>query len=122
MWPFNKKPKAATQIQPIGEISYSQLDITESFGDNLRLKSEDWIGTIALNKTDLSGLGLPPIDASDETVYATASRLSTFRESVPIPNDGVYCPLPYCKHCTFKITDALSQVRAAIAEVWLGLT
>ena len=93
MWPFNKKPKATTQKMPPGEISYSQLDITESFGDNLRLKPEDWIGTIPLNKTTPNGRGLPPVDASDETVYEIASRLSTLRESIPIPNDGVYCPV-----------------------------
>lgn len=78
---------------PPGAISYSQLDITESFGDNLRLKPEDWIGTIPLNKKIPSGSGLPPIDASEETVYEIASRLSTLRESISIPNDGVYCPV-----------------------------
>lgn len=93
MWPFNKRPKATTQTIPPGEISYSQLDITESFGDNFRLKPEDWIETIPLNKTTSNGRGLPPVDASEETVYEIASRLSTLRESVPIPNDGVYCPV-----------------------------
>jgi len=80
---------------PPGEISYSQLDITESFGDNLRLKPEDWIETMPLNKTTPKGqaVGLPPVDASDETVYEFASRLSQFRESISIPNDGVYCPI-----------------------------
>jgi hypothetical protein len=93
MWPFKNKRKATDQrIQP-EEISYSQLDITESFGDNLRLTSEDWIATIPLNKLTPDGRGLPPVDASDETVYEFALRLSQLRESIPIPTDGVYCPI-----------------------------
>ena len=87
------KPKETTQTMPPGKISYSQLDITESFGDNLRLEPDDWIETIPLNKTTPNGRGLPPVDAIDETVYEFASRLSQLRESIPIPNDGVYCPI-----------------------------
>src|SRR5437870_13160543 len=89
-----KKPKT-TQTMPPGQISYSQLDITESFGDNLRLKPEDWIATIPLNKTTPSGQasGLPPVEATDEEVYESASRLSQLRESILIRNDGVYCPI-----------------------------
>ena len=49
MWPFNKKPKRTAPTMPSTEMSCSQLDITESFGDNLRLKPEDWIQTIPLN-------------------------------------------------------------------------
>jgi hypothetical protein len=93
MWPFKNKRKATDQrIQP-EEISYSQLDITESFGDNLRLTPEDWIATIPLNKLTPDGRGLPPVYASDETVYEFALRLSKLRESIPIPTDGVYCPI-----------------------------
>ena len=92
------------------EISYSQLDITESLGDNLRLTPEDWIATIPLNKLTPDGRGLPPVDASDETVYEFALRLSQLRESIPIPNDGVY-----------KVTNTLSAVRESITEVWMGL-
>lgn len=93
MWPFNKNPKPIAQAVPPGEISYSQLDITANFGDNVHLKPEDWIETNPLNKTTPSGRGLPPLDANDETVYAMASRLSTLRESIAIPDDGVYCPV-----------------------------
>ena len=71
----------------------TQLDITERFGDNLRLKREDWIQTIPLNTMTPNEPGLPPLDASEETVYEFASRLSQVRESIPIPNDGVYCPI-----------------------------
>ena len=84
---------------PPGELSFTQLDITESFGDNLRLKPEDWIETVPLNKlnneTVTSGHAnkLPPVDATDEAIYSMASRLSEIRESLVIPDDGVYCPI-----------------------------
>jgi hypothetical protein len=95
MWPFNKNVKAKPLTLPTNQLSYSQLDITGSFGDNARLKPEDWISTVPLNKTNPNGqaVGLPSVDASDEEVYQFASRLSQFRESVPIANDGVYCPI-----------------------------
>lgn len=76
-----------------GDISYSQLDITERFGDNLRLKPEDWIQTIPLNKSDPKGKGLPPVDARTDEVYKVAEKLSKFRETFSIPKDGVYCPV-----------------------------
>ena len=95
MWPFKKKMKAATQMMPPGQISYSQLDITETFGDNERLKPEDWISTVPLNKMTPDGQasGLPPVEASDEEVYTVAARMSQIRESIPISSDGVYCPV-----------------------------
>ena len=85
--------KAATQTMPPGEISYSQLDITERFDDHLHLKPDDWIQTVALNKSVPSGKGLPLVDASADEVYKAADRLSKMRESISIPNDGVYCPV-----------------------------
>ena len=85
--------KSAPQTLPPGEISYSQLDITERFDDHLHLKPDDWIATVPLNKSVSSGKGLPPVSASDDEVYRVAERLSRFRESVAIPNDGVYCPV-----------------------------
>src|SRR3954469_26010762 len=93
MWPFKKK--AATRTIPPGEISYSQLDITETFGDNERLKPDDWISTSPLNKMTPKGQasGLPPADATSEEIYAVAERLSRFRESLSLPKDGVYCPI-----------------------------
>jgi hypothetical protein len=95
MWPFKKKTKAKTQMMPLGQISYSQLDITERFGDDERLKPDDWIPTSPLNKMALNGpaSGLPPADATDDEVYAVAARMSQLRESIPIPNDGVYCAI-----------------------------
>ena len=95
MWPFKKKTKPEMPIIPPGQISYSQLDITENFGDNERLKPDDWISTTPLNKMTPDGhtSGLPPADASDEEVYSVATRMSQIRESLPIPNDGVYCPI-----------------------------
>ena len=78
---------------PPGEISYSQLDITERFDDNLHLKPEDWIPTVPLNKSVPTGKGLPAVDATADEVYKAAVRLSLLRESIPVPNDGVYCPV-----------------------------
>ena len=87
-------PSTATiQTMPPGEISYSQLDITERFDDHLRLKPDDWIETVALNKSVPNEKGLPPVGASADEVYAVADRLSTLRETITIPNDGVYCPV-----------------------------
>src|SRR5688500_17442643 len=87
--------KPLTQSMPPGQISYSQLDITESFGDNEKLKPEDWIATVPLNKmsTNAQSSGLPPVEASDEQVYQAADKLSRMRESISIPSDGVYCPV-----------------------------
>ena len=78
---------------PPGELSYSQLDITERFDDHLRLKPDDWIQTVAVNKSVPNGKGLPPVDASADEVYKAAERLSRLRETISIPNDGVYCPV-----------------------------
>src|SRR5262245_29994716 len=75
------------------QISYSQVDITPSFGDNEQLGPDEWISTTPLNSMAPNGLGLPPVGASEEDVYQIASRLSQLRESIPVPNDGVYCPI-----------------------------
>ena len=76
-------------------MSYSQADITEAFGDNERLGPDDWIATVPLNATteNPESMGLPPAGAGADEVYRVASRLSELRESIPIPNDGVYCPV-----------------------------
>ena len=84
---------ATPQTMPPGELSYSQLDITERFDDHLHLKPEEWILTVPLNKSVPNGKGLPPVDASADDVYKAAVTLSQFRESISIPNDGVYCPV-----------------------------
>ncbi len=85
------KPPTKT-ISP-DEISYSQVDITESFGDHLRLKTDDWIATIPINKSVPNGKGLPPVNASADEVYTAAAKLSRIRESLSLPSDGVYCPV-----------------------------
>ncbi len=84
---------ATPQTLPPGDISYSQLDITERFDDHLRLKPDDWIQTVPLNKSVPNGKGLPPVDASADEVYTAADRLSKMRESISIHKDGVYCPV-----------------------------
>ncbi len=76
-------------------ISFSQLDITERFDDNRGLGMDEWISTTPLNSTirNPESAGLPSPDADSEEVYRVACKLSAFRESVLIPDDGVYCPI-----------------------------
>src|SRR5262249_34254239 len=77
------------------QFSYSQVDITEGFGDAERLGPDDWISTSPLNSgmEDPASMGLPPLGADSSEVYRVASKLSALRESIPIPGDGVYCPI-----------------------------
>ena len=90
MWPFSKKEKA-----PVEAMFYSQVDITEAFGDDQRLGRDEWIATTPLNATTKNpeSMGLPSVGAGADEVYRVASKLSELRESIPIPNDGVYCPV-----------------------------
>lgn len=76
-------------------LSFSQLDITERFDDNESLGENDWIETTPLNARieDPESAGLPALDADPQEVYRIGSTLSELRESIPIPNDGVYCPI-----------------------------
>jgi hypothetical protein len=95
VWPFQRKQKAAAPPGVPEQIHYSQLDITEHFGDDRNLASDAWIATQPLNAStpDPVSAGLPAVDASAEEVYSIASKLSEIRESVPVPNDGIYCPI-----------------------------
>jgi len=90
MWPFRKKRKA-----PVPAMMYSQADVTGAFGDDQRLGPDDWITSVPLNAStaDPVSMGLPPVGADEDEVYRLASKLSELRESIPIPNDGVYCPV-----------------------------
>lgn len=97
---FTKSGKLTLRLRKLEmmapeEISYSQLDITERFDDNQSLGADDWIATTPLNVTaeNPESAGLPSLDADSEDVYRIASTLSELRESIPIPNDGVYCPI-----------------------------
>jgi hypothetical protein len=103
MWPFKKK-EPGVQPPPLEQFSYSQLDITERFGDNLSLTEDDWITTSPLNSTtpNPQSVGLPSVGASDDEVYRIADRLSSIRESIPIPNDGVYCPICHIANVTLS--------------------
>ena len=76
-------------------ISFSQVDITDRFDDDQRLRPDEWITTTPLNATvpDPESMGLPPAGAGADEVYRVASRLSALRESIPVPNDGVNCPI-----------------------------
>ena len=91
--PSAPQSEATVQTMPPGEISYSQLDITERFDDHLRLKPEDWIATVPLNKSSPNAKELPPVDATADEIYQAGARLSQLRESIAVPNDGVYCPV-----------------------------
>ena len=77
------------------DLGFSQVDTTERFGDNLSLGRDDWITTSPLNSEipHPERMGLPSLGASDDEVYATASRLSGVRDLVQLPDDGVYCPV-----------------------------
>ena len=48
MWPFNKKHKVSAAVAP-QQISFSQVDITDGFGDNLLLGPDQWVDTVPLN-------------------------------------------------------------------------
>ncbi|MGN6544733.1 MAG: hypothetical protein ACTHK7_06775 [Aureliella sp.] len=76
-------------------VSFSQLDITEKFDDNLSLGVDDWISTTPLNAIvpNPESSGLPSVDAESEEVYRVASELSELRESISPRDDGVYCPV-----------------------------
>lgn len=93
-------PKPPQTVSP-AEISFSQLDITERFDDHLRLQPDDWLATTPLNRSVPKGKGLPPIDAGDEEVYQAGVKLSRLRESIPVPSDGVYCPV--CHHANTQL-------------------
>ena len=76
-------------------LLFSQVDVTDRFGDDERLGPDEWITTSPLNATieNPESMGLPSPGADADEVYRVASGLSELRESIPIPNDGVYCPV-----------------------------
>lgn len=87
---LRKIEKLATE-----DILFTQLDITERFDDHQRLAKDDWISTTPMNATipNPESSGLPSPDADAEEVYRVASEMSAIRESLLIPDDGVYCPI-----------------------------
>lgn len=104
MWPFKKRKDAAQPLPP-GPISFSQTDSTQGFDDNVSLAADDWITTTPLNSlvSDAQSHGLPPVGADDDEVYRIAQRLSEFRESMPLPDDGVYCPVCHVANVTLAL-------------------
>jgi hypothetical protein len=92
MWPFKKKPVPTVDPKT---IRFTQVDVTERFGDNSTFTVDDWIETVPINTLvpDAEAGGLPGTGATEEEVYSAASRMSQIRESIDLPNDGVYCPL-----------------------------
>ena len=93
MWPFKKKPKIEYLHRE--ELNFTQVDITERFGDNLSLSIEEWIETFPINKLgeNINPGNLPRPNASDEEIYQIASKLSEITESFNRVKDGVYCPI-----------------------------
>jgi len=91
MWPFKKKNPAPTVDSKA--LRFTQVDVTERFGDNSTLTVGDWIETVPINTLVPDTQGLPATGATEQEVYSIASRLSQIRESIDLPNDGVYCPL-----------------------------
>ncbi len=95
MSPWRKRKTPGSSGAP----SYSQADITDGFNDNLRLGPDDWIDTTPLNRRlkdsgeDPQEWGLPAVGITDDEVYAVASRLSSLREVIQLPDEGVYCPI-----------------------------
>jgi hypothetical protein len=87
------------------QISFSQVDITDQFGDDLRLGPDEWILTTPLNSgiSNPQAQGLPPVGATDEEVYRAAEFLSGIRESIVVPNDGVYCPVCHIANVTLSL-------------------
>lgn len=97
---FTKSGKLTIRLRKIemvdpNTLSFSQLDITERFDDHLTLGPDDWIETTPLNAglADAAASGLPEVDADCDEVYRIASDMSDVRESIPIPDHGVYCPI-----------------------------
>jgi len=92
MWPFKKKERQKVEPQ---RILVSQLDITERFDDNQALGPDEWIETTPMNSKvpDPQAMGLPPLGADENETYRIASSLSALREKLPLPDDGVYCPI-----------------------------
>ena len=76
-------------------LSFSQLDVTDRFDDNNQLGKDEWILTTPLNIRipNPESVGLPTLDADSDEVYGIASKMSLLRESIPIREDGVYCPI-----------------------------
>jgi len=89
---------AGTNDEPItdtGEMLLTQVDSTENFNDNEGLDAGEWIKTTPLNEMmdNPESMGLPVLGSSENEVYRIASDLSAIRESISIPEDGVYCPV-----------------------------
>ncbi|MEQ1643384.1 MAG: hypothetical protein ABL959_08095 [Pyrinomonadaceae bacterium] len=92
-WPFKKKEKV--EIVDPSTLSYTQVDITREFDQNLSLTNEDWVDTMPINEflgNDNNG-NIPALGAIDHEIYRVALSLSEIREEFHVPGDGVYCPI-----------------------------
>jgi hypothetical protein len=91
---LNLHLKKVVQMAP-QDITYSQVDITETFDDHLRLSPWEWVETVPLNLMidRPESQKLPSKTASPEEIYQIAQKLSAIRETFPIETDDVYCPV-----------------------------
>lgn len=101
-WKFATKSKTA-KVDP-NELRYSQLDITEYFGDQSRFTKEEWIATVALNSKmrDPVARGLPPHSATSTEIYTAAAQLSVIRSRFAGLGDGVYCPVCHIANVDYE--------------------
>ena len=84
--PFKRKQPATPEVPLPAKLSYSQVDVTERFGDNIGLQPDTWVATVPLNSHSSAPeeMGLPPRGASEDDVFGIASALSRVRESSAI--------------------------------------
>jgi hypothetical protein len=95
--PQKKQPTSPPPVSKLTpeNIAFTQLDITEHFGDYERLGPDEWAATVPLNATTPfpESRGLPPLLADAQAIYLLARRLSRQRVALEDPSDGVYCPV-----------------------------
>ena len=122
MWPFKKKPKPSLAFAPPQQISFSQVDITERFSDNLSLGPGDWIETAPLNASipNPESQGLPAIGATEEEVYR-GSAFAVARVHRDSYRWSLLPRLPHSECVTCSPAHSVPKVRPPTAEVWMGL-
>jgi hypothetical protein len=113
-----------TRLHANSEIRFTQLDITETFGDNLRLTEDDWVETSPLNERvpDPASKGLPPRGADDATtVCHSRANVTDPREHSHSRRRRVLPHMPYCQYVVGQAAHSLPEMRQTAAEVWVGL-
>ena len=98
-----KRAPEPTSVDP-NELRFSQLDITETFGDDQRYTADQWVPTVPLNASieNPEDRGLPARDASADVIFEVAVKLSALREQFSLPGEGVYCPVCHIANVDHK--------------------